>query len=139
MYNQCVKNTDSFARSLQGRMNCRVHSLEFHKTSHGVYQLLSYLCCQRCNVCLLPSVGHLVVFSTVHFGISQGAIQQPPVGTTAESNSIIESADLSQSRFSNLFMAKPVWTLITNILSKCSLIFKYYLKPNIIRKVKVIF
>ena len=59
--------------SLQGKMNCQVHSLEFHKTSYRVYQLLLHLCCHCRNARLLLSVGHIVVFDwPVHFGIDQG-------------------------------------------------------------------
>ena len=44
-------------------MNRLIHSLEFHKTSYRVYQLLLYLCCQLRNASLLLSVGHIVVFN----------------------------------------------------------------------------
>ena len=79
---------DSSNAALENTDSCRVHSLEFHKTSYWVHQILFYLCSQRRNACLCN------VQLSGAFGITQGAIWQPPVGTIAESNTIVESCDL---------------------------------------------
>jgi len=52
----------------------QVHSLEFHKTSYLVSQLILYLCCQQ--------------------GDALGAKWKSPVGAVAESYSIVVYRDL---------------------------------------------